>query len=154
MSMHGFEGNVVAALEVLHGGAEPAGTRGDDRSQVFKVDGILLAESTMLDSASRHALQLRMIEGFEKIVDGAAAKGAGRDLGVVDAAEEYDRDGGIVRGYLVEQFEPIGPGHDDIGEDKVVVGVLLQAAHGRFRARDRSGLVVAALEQRGDDVTH
>src|SRR6185312_16156096 len=40
---HSFEGDVVAALEILHGGAEPAGTGGDDGLQVLEVNGVLLA---------------------------------------------------------------------------------------------------------------
>ena len=61
---------------------------------------------------------------------------------------------GIVGGDLVEQAEAVGAGHDDVGEDEIVVGVLLQTVEGLFGAFGGGGGVAAMFEQGGDDVAH
>ncbi len=131
---HGFEGDVVAALEVLHGGAQAAGAGGDDRFQVLAVDGVLFSQAAMLDAALDNAFQLGAVEGLEKIVDGSATKGVGDHVDVVDGGEDDDWQRRVVHCYLVEEGEAVDVGHHDVGEDEVVVGVLREAGEGLFGA--------------------
>ncbi len=83
---HGFESDVVAALEVLHGGAETSGARGDDGFEVLAVElcsvcgGGLVSIACMTTLSSCCAL-----ERLEEIVDGAAAEGAGDYVEVIDS---------------------------------------------------------------------
>ena len=84
----------------------------------------------MFDGAHDDTLQLCAFEGFEEIVDRSAAEGAGDDVNVVDGGEHDDRHAGMVGADLVEQGEAVGAGHHDVGEDEVVVGVLLEPRPG------------------------
>ena len=51
---------------------------------------------------------------------------------------------------VVEQGKAVGAGHYDVGEDEIVVGVLLEAGYGLFCAPRHGCGVSAALKQRGD----
>ena len=46
---------------------------------------------------------------------------------VVDGGEHDDGHAGVVTTDVVEEGEAVGAGHHDVGEDEVVVGVLLEA---------------------------
>src|SRR5260370_38191678 len=55
---------------------------------------------------------------------------------------------------MVEQGEAVGSWHHDVGEDEVVVGVLLEACHGLFRALGCGCGIAAAFEQSCYDAAH
>ena len=151
---HGFEGDVVAALELVHGFAEPAGAGGDHVFEIVEVEILLLAEASVFDCAGDDAFELGALEGFEEIVNGAAAEGVGGDVDVVDGGEHDDGEAGVVSCELIEEADAVGAGHHDVGEDEVVGGVLLEVRQGLFCAFDDGCGVAAAGEQGGDDGAH
>src|SRR5258708_7129595 len=55
---------------------------------------------------------------------------------------------------MVEQGQAVGAGHHDVGENEVVVGVLLEPCYGLFRAFGEGGGVAAAFEQRCYDAAY
>ena len=72
-------------------------------------------------------------------------------MNVVDGGEHDDGHAGVVGADVVEQGEAVGAGHHDVGEDEVVVGVLLEARYGLFCAFGHGCGVAAAFEQRCDN---
>ena len=52
---------------------------------------------------------------------------------------------------VVEQGEAVGAGHHNVGEDEVVVGVLLEACYGLWGAFGEGCGVAALFEQSGDE---
>ena len=123
---HGFEGDVVATLELVHGFAQAAGAGGDHVFEIVEVEILLLSEAAVFDCARDDAFKLGALEGFEEIVNGAAAEGVGGDVDVVDGGEHDDGEVGVVSGELIEEADAVGAGHHDVGEDEVVGGVLLE----------------------------
>ena len=118
------------------------------------IQSVLFAEATVLDGSEDDAFKFGALEGFEEIVDGAAAEGAGDDVDVVDGGEHDDGDAGVVGAEMVEEGESVGAGHHDVGEDEVVVGVLLEASDGVFGAFSGVDGVSAAGEKGCCDCSH
>jgi len=55
---------------------------------------------------------------------------------------------------VVEQGEAVGAGHQNVGEDEVIVGILLEAEYGFFGAFCCGCSVAAALKQGGYSAAH
>ena len=55
---------------------------------------------------------------------------------------------------VVEQGEAVGAGHHDVGEDEVVVGVLLETRHCLFCACGEGCRVAAAFEHGGHNAAY
>ena len=60
---HGFEGDVVATFEILHGLAEAVGAGGDHVFEIVEVEIFLLAEAAVLDCAGDDVFKLGALEG-------------------------------------------------------------------------------------------
>ncbi len=79
-----------------------------------------------------------------------ATEGVGGYMDVVYRGAHDDWNGWVVRADLFEQAEAVGAGHHDVGQDEVVVGVLLELGEGLVGA-GCDGYGVAAAFQKGFD---
>ncbi len=67
-----------------------------DLLQMLSIGMVLTEMAAVLDGASDNALQLKPFKGFEEIVKGASAEGAGRDVDVVDGGKHDHGEAGMV----------------------------------------------------------
>jgi len=107
---HRLQRNVVAALQVEHGGAQAAGARGDDLLEILPVFRVLLQQAAMLQGTFGGAEKLGAHKGFKQVIDRAAAEGVGRNMEVIHTAQHDNGHARVVPADKVEQAEPVAPG--------------------------------------------
>ena len=151
---HGFKGDVVAAFQLLHGGAKTAGAGADDLFEVLAVGDVLLAEATVVYGAGDDGDQLGSFKGLEKVVDCAAAKGVGGHVEVMDGRKDDDGGAGVIDANAVEECEAIGLGHHDVGYDEIVVRAFLEECKGRGGTVGGGSGIAISFQKGGDDVAY
>jgi hypothetical protein len=123
---HRLQRKVVTSLQVLHGGAQTPGSRGDDLFQILPVRDVLLQQAAVLQRTRDHRDQLGTLKWLGEVIDRASPECVDCNLKVMHAGQHHHSHAGVVPADRVQQRKAVAVRHHNVREHQIAAGVVLQ----------------------------